>query len=392
MKKLAYLSLAAVAMLTAACNNEMLTEEVANNDLNPTRISFETYSPSTTRGAENSDATEKHGLNEHHDKFMLWGWYTPAGQSQQLLFNNEEVTYKAPSGPWLTKNARFWDMNASYEFLAAAPFNQPWTLTANRERAINDVTLTGETLPLVKTTDADATPNVNANFKDCADEDLMISHKAVVTKVNRDPVALEFDHILSRFNITARVYGLEDVTSCTINSIKIGNLVKKGSFSEATAAADPAGSYARWTLAADKFAANAIEAAANVALTPYKQVVYQGLVIPQPAAFEEVEPNGLTPAGVAAAEPELQISYTIVSKDGYTQTNTYTYNLAKAFGKTDVLPFNEGWMNTLNILINLSDGDTPGPGPIVVTDRITFTAQVYQWAQGEDKTLNAKNQ
>ena len=95
--------------------------------------------------------------------------------------------------------------------------------------------------------------------------------------------------------------------------------------------------------------------------------VYRALVIPQEVAYENLPLSG--PLNTSTAKPYLMVKYTMDYGNNTTESFTSYYNLAAAFGKNatdDKLPFNEGWMNTLDI--------TLGP------ETIEFSGQVNQFA------------
>lgn len=66
-------------------------------------------------------------------------------------------------------------------------------------------------------------------------------------------------------------------------------------------------------------------------------------------------------------------------ENGYTESFEAYFNLAAAFGATDgndEVCFNEGWQNTLNIIIDAS--------------KISFSADVYEWDNNEVENLNTE--
>lgn len=184
-----------------------------------------------------------------------------------------------------------------------------------------------------------------------------------------------------------------------LEKVAVHKLFNKGKFNEETAEPSTTGTYARWTLTAGDNAtvfaqfpntevtgaedgdestttlnlSKSFEAtlpgattATEVKVDDFKYV-YQGLVIPQPAAVEDVELDGSNAGGLEDAY--LEIKYTV---DG--ETFHFFYNLATVFTKASAaaegdasnIAFYEGWQNNLQIIIN----------PAL----IQFVAHVFPWA------------
>lgn len=427
MKKLFFLAAAAAL---AACSNDALVE--APSPEAPARIAFETYAPVSTRatgtGAENSPETTKHDLSDYHESFVVWGIHdTENWTDTNPLFKECKVSYA--NNAWTTAVERFWNRTKKYSFRAAAPFtdNAPkWVLNSSNELKIEDVELSGAMVSpadlsgvLKDKTQNGVTTKVAdgaSSLKDITNDiDYMIAHNVD----NLDAPAadgkqnLEFDHILSRFNVTAMVKKDDNSKSeVKLTSVTFGNYVKNGSFAQdasnhtGTGVTDK-GSLACWQLGTEKFAKNDVSAQCPTGnLSETKEAIYAGLVIPQNMAYENVNLNGTLNNASGSrskiggqtvtndpSEPLINIQYTITTTDQaatdgasrtradavtYTETFNYTYNLAKAFGMDgttgkDKIAFNEGWMYTLNIIIDLT-----ATGP----NRIQFVPEVYEWHEG----------
>ena len=190
-----------------------------------------------------------------------------------------------------------------------------------------------------------------------------------------ETVGLEFVHILSRLNIiVSKKSGMtEEVRSYEVS---VKNIQKEGSFNEATAAANPAGSHARWTTNGNNGEYKATNTTGALVQEGVERHVIQTLVIPQAVTSEEIALNG---SGVTEANhPYLYVKYGVANgKDGEGNTTFEIfekyYNLAQIFGVTtgSTLPFNEGWENTLTLTI--------GPATI------DFKASVAAWASQVQK-------
>jgi hypothetical protein len=151
----------------------------------------------------------------------------------------------------------------------------------------------------------------------------------------------------------------------------VKNIMKEGEFKEARAAANPAGSYDRWTTKGTKGNYQATNADGALVQEGVERHVIQTLVIPQAVTSEDIPLNG---AGVTAANhPYLYVKYGVANGTDNEGKPTFEifekyYNLAQIFGVTagSTLPFNEGWENTLTLTI--------GPATI------DFKANVATWA------------
>ena len=166
--------------------------------------------------------------------------------------------------------------------------------------------------------------------------------------------------------------------------------MSKGSFNENSVNTNLAsGTTGRWTSTSDPitYVGNAITTGDLVGESTNPKYVLQSLVIPQKIAFQAVERSGKVKdnsSGTATERdlspndsPYIKLKYTISVENGYTESFEAYFNLAAAFGATDgnEVCFNEGWQNTLNIIIDASD--------------ISFSADVYLW-DNKEENLNTE--
>lgn len=423
MKK-SYLTLAAVAAIMASCTNEVLIDPVETPEV---AIGFETFNNKATK-AENSTETNQLGLLAHHSTFSVWGYKdvqttyvfgtsTTAGQkvsgtagTPAVLYTYEE--YKALEGnsgvtqvqfdaltdaektktqatadKWSYSPVRFWDKNSnSYEFYAAAPettAEPKWILNANDvDNQSDDYFTLGTTEKPVSLVDATLTStSFVESMKGQTNTDYMIaSPKNVANASYSQTVQLDFNHILSRLNITVKKGPkLADIAATypadaklNIVDIEVRDMISKGTFDEKGATVGntaAAATYGRWTRTTDKVTYNACVAdASDVTETPI--YVLQSLIIPQPAAYQAINRDGSS----TETAPYIYIEYQIGTTTGTVSAETYKayINLAAAFGKsTGEVAFNEGWQNTLNLTIDV--------------DAIEFDPQVYKWDNGDSK-------
>ena len=393
MKK-SYLMIAAAATLFAACSSNEIKNDV--KDFSNPAITFSTYASYQTKAAENSTATTKWDLEDHHTSFDVWAWkYYNSAWVSEAVYNKGTVTYS--SNAWAASPIRFWDKSAEkYYFYAAAPSNDAWTLNNNDTSTdYSDDYLTYANFTLAGT-------NINStdytqSFSSVADVDLMIAEdnevlRAKYNKSTPDVVNELFDHILSRLNVTVALKAggslvtnnaTVKVTNFAITGV---NLKNKGSFNEnADLGTDVLanGTIKRWSSLDINGASYNLSGKdiSNTALTTTALYIAQYLIIPQSITSEVLDrANGLVDTDNDevgdddASHPYFVISYTINN-----EPFTAYYNLANAFGVAadGTLAFNEGWQNTLNIKLD--------------ADIITFDPQVYEWANGNDHDVTIED-
>ncbi len=346
--------MAAAATMFAACSqNEVLNEVQVQDEAQA--IGFSTYAGKVTR-AENSYETEVQGLSNHHESFIVWGY---KNTTTDYVFKAVPVTYQstAQSTAWTYSPTKYWDKAAkTYEFYAAAPNNGVWVLK-QRTDAQNDDYFTYSNLELKDETHSSTA--YQESFKTLTqNKDLMIASPKQVVQyqiLGHEKVKFDFNHILSRLNITVKKDGSLAGEDVVLGSIFVKELINIASFSEETAAV-AGGTTARWTKTDNKYnlTGNGLASVTDAPL-----YVLQSLVIPQTAAYQDVDRDGST----IETAPYLYLEYTIGG-----EPFKATYNLANAFGVTSEVAFNEGWQNTLNITLK--------------ADKIEFEAEVFNWEDG----------
>ncbi len=357
--------------LLAACSTN---DEIQAPQQEMSSIDFATYAPTMTRAAENSSSEAKNELSAHHTTFKVWGNKT-VGATSTYVFNGQEVSYN--DSKWTYDPVRYWDKTASYNFYAVAPATYGdsqtevgWQISSDGKFSLSNFTLTGTSLPLLKHTDSNGA-EAGASFKEVSDVDLMLAHDVTSYKQYGTPVALEFDHILSRFNIGVKAISPNTNHTITVNEVKIYNLKMTGTFTEnaadVTEAILKAGTTKRWSNLSNSSSDLGYTNKTGDPSFTDEHYVYRALVIPQEVEYEDLPLSG--PTNQTNAKPYLMVKYTMDYGNNKTESFTSYYNLAAAFGKNaagEKLPFNEGWMNTLHI--------TLGP------ETIEFSGQVNQFA------------
>lgn len=365
-----YFMLAAATMMFAACAETDLVNEV-NVESTPQAIGFETFANNATRAENSQHSDYSYALNDHHLTFDVWGYKSV---SDNFVFTDEAVTYTAA---WGYTGLVYWDKAASsYEFYAAAPSSSIWKINKNTA-AHNDDYFTIEDMYTVAANNAAVAGDhkYEKSFKTAAaNKDLMIAAPKNVAKGQfGQTVQLEFNHILSRLNVTVSKDATLTAQTVTMKSLNFYNINNQGTFNESVEPTTPAtlatGTHERWTLnnVTTTYAALTEEVLAVAPESPaVPEYMLQSLVMPQLAAVETVKLDGTS---TELKEPYFTIIYTITD-EGNTEEFSASYNLAAAFGitGTNKLAFNEGWQNTLNINIKPA--------------AISFTGNVAVWGAG----------
>ena len=342
---------AAAAMFAACSETEVLN--VAQESA-PKAIGFETYAGKVTRAnAENSGIPCSEALETHHTNFFVWGYKNTA---TDYVFDEVKVSYGTGWSYYQAgiQDLVYWDKAAAkYEFYAAAPATESfWTLNEKTADQADDyfTTIPFTVAPHNATDALDANPTLS--FKDVANAtDLMIANKEPNTTISGS-VELDFMHILSRLNITVKT----DLTNpVVLKSLTVGKLASTGSFNESNVddVTLAAGTDDRWAPVSNEVTYTAL---VDQTISDDAQYVLEALVMPQAAAYEDIEITETT-----FGAPYITIVYTISG-----EKFTASYNLAAAFGlSSGTLAFNEGWQNTLNIKI--------------CANEISFTGLVAKW-------------
>lgn len=363
-----YFMLAAATMMLAACAETELVNEV-NTVAEPQAIGFETFANKVTR-AENSTQGYKWDLEKHQTEFNVW--------SAKQLGDGTWVTVYADATPdervyldggaWKVTTTKYWDKAATrYRFYAAAPVAN-WGYDVNGTAAdFSDdfLTLSGV---VMNGTNLSTSPDNSISYRDSwlsasGDIDYLIATDKVVertfyTGATVDKVNLEFNHILSRLNITVKKSEALNTAGAVVEvtGLTVYGLQNEGNFNEgATITPDvlATGTTKRWSTTGTTEEITGL----NYPMTNDAAYLVQSLVIPQVVGYEPVDRNGTT----LETKPYFEIAYTIGG-----EPYKATYNLAHAFAGEQDVNFCEGWQNTLNITINATS--------------IEFDSEVFQWA------------
>lgn len=248
--------IAVIATIFAACSNDIVLRDTAELQTdNPKAIGFTSYSEKITRG----DVTNANNLEYYHNTFQVYGTKkSTVDNAVQYVFGQSpnptnptvgvECTYQASPdavlGDWKYNHPRFWDKQASYDFVAFAPENAPLKYkynvvdgTGQVGDANNEfVTTTNYTLTGTNLQATASTAEKVKGFTGGADLDIMISAPNAQNGSAHDAqVNLVFSHILSKLNVTftfAKAAALDAVDAVTITGVEITGLKEKGSYSQ----------------------------------------------------------------------------------------------------------------------------------------------------------------
>ena len=371
--------MAAAATMLAACTQTDFVNDIPAQA--PKAIAFENGFVNKSTRSENSSSNYTLKFSDHHNSFKVWGY---KNVSTTPVFDGKQVNVTLGTGAgseiYQYDGLVYWDESATnYEFYAAAPATHDWTFNAPTSI---DNQGEGSFSTAVSLQDVSIHNDQGSHMTALGDaQDLLIA--APTNVIIGETVGLEFIHILSRLNIIiSKKSGMaEEVRSY---EVAVRNIPKAGSFNENAAAANNAGSYARWTTSGELGEYKATNDAGALVQEGVERHVIQTLVVPQGVTNESFAINGSD--ADADSEPYLYVKYGVANATDVNGNATSFeifekyYNLAQIFGVTtagDVLSFNEGWENTLTLTI--------GPATI------DFKAAVATWATKVDKENSLNN-
>lgn len=364
-----YVMMAMAAAMLASCAQTGLVEEIAEEPQKA--ISFSTFVDKATR-AENSDESYEWDIEDHHNSYFVYGYKTVDGVNSDV-FTGQEVT----SATGVYSPTKYWDMAAtSYGFFAYAGDD---VFTKNQNGTIDYMsddyfTIAGFTLPATNL-NSTSFGSVSNSFKTSFEgKDLMIAAECNHTSIGSN-VTLNFIHILSRLNVMVKTDFLSSSENyIQIKAVEVHNLVADGVFNESTEPTTPAtlasGTTVRWTrMTSSTTVDNKYNhTGQKIDATATSQYVIQALVMPQIAGYQQIDIKGTD--AESSAKPYIKITYSVTTGGVQQPDCTYYYNLADAFGDSD-LAFNEGWQNNLTIKISPSN--------------IAFDGKVAKWDDGTTK-------
>jgi surface protein len=187
MKYLIPFIIAAVAMLTACSNDELVSINTEGSNI----IRFNTSVDKSTRA---TDITVDNIGDADSLGFAIFGW-TAAKKSDgsgydsyAQIFNDEKVI--GSDGNYTYKNLQYWEPGNKYTFHAIAPYGNDDAKNASAwKRHWDNFTVSGDNQQIASLT-----------FNNTGEQDLVYSYKTVndAKEIGNNPVDLQFSHLLSR--------------------------------------------------------------------------------------------------------------------------------------------------------------------------------------------------
>ena len=319
MKK-SYLILAAVAGLFASCSSEVLVDDQPTRTDVPKAIGFSSYSDLATRG----DASVNTNLEYYHNTFAVYGTKQSNADATdiQYVFGGAataagvqdgvtcayQTTADATLGDWKYDNPRYWDKQATYDFIAYAPVAaaNPIRYSYNAADAQvgdagNDFVTTSAYTLVGTNLQATATEaeKVKGFTGDTGDLDLMTSASNAQNGTGHDEyVNLVFKHILAKLNVTVKKAQVLNNSEVKIQSITITGLDDTGTYAESAYSATATPKTSGWTSSsvdagyaltyskalADAQVLNNWDTTTDPATAPAPHFFIESLVMPQTVA------------------------------------------------------------------------------------------------------------
>ena len=384
-----FLWVAAAAMLAACSNDVALRDNVQTPTEAPKAIGFNSYSLKATRASTDVNTN----LEYYHNTFAVYGTKQSNNDATDIQYvfgaaPTEDVltpdgvtcTYTTEDnvlGDWKYDNPRYWDKQATYDFIAYAPVsdNNPIRYSyAAAGAQVGDeggefITTAAYTLAGTNLQASATNAEIVKGFTGTADLDLMISAPnaqqdynatAGSYKPHDEKVNLLFRHILSKLNVTFAKAAVLDGSTVTIKSVEISGLQSTGDYLESSYSENADGKTTGWTASTPDDADTPYLLAYNTedgqALNSSDEKPYffiESLVIPQ-----TIEENQDVPVLLTA-------KYTIKT-GSYSEDYTYVLDLYEVAA---IREFFDGYNYTLNFTIS--------------PDVIKFDASVTPWADQE---------
>lgn len=222
-------------------------------------------------------------LSDHSSSMGVWGWQTTPEGATECLFLNQEVTFSAPEAKWTYSPVKYWEAKSTYRFYAYAPHSRTVpAVTVSIDSATHALSLKGVTMQGSNTIDS-GVPAPPANFNHVADVDWMIDRTGQsMAGIYRHEVMFNMQHILSKLCIRVRrsdTFMPDSMMAMTIDSIKIGNFISQGNFTQAMT--DSLEALAAEWIPIDTLPRYTMTSAKNVSVPDSTVYVLESLLIPQ---------------------------------------------------------------------------------------------------------------
>ena len=384
MRKSIYILAAAATMLASCAETEKITNDLKDTT-EPRVIGFSSYSEKATRG----DVSDALNLEFYHNTFAVYGTkknITNASNMQYVfgekaaaagVQNGVTCSYLDPSmpsalGDWRYDDPRYWDKQATYDFIAYAPVattnliryyynaaNAEVGDAGNEFRTTDTYTLEG--------TNIQTTPTTSEKVKGFTveaggDLDLMVAgHVGPLNGATyRNDVNLEFRHILSKLNVKiAKGEGLNNVI-VTVKNVTITGLDDSGDYTSSTYSAGTATGWTSssvdgtYTLTYNDATGTVLNSGNYSATTP--------AVFTPGAPYYFIE-SLIIPQSIADNQVEVSVTYTI-KNDAQAVEQEFTAPIDLQ-DLDDLRVLKEGFNYTLTCTIQ--------------TEMITFDASTTAW-------------
>lgn len=353
MKKKFLLLAAAATMMVSCVETEKIGNDLYDNGV-PRVIGFNTVSEKATRAnVEN--------LEVYHTTFAVWSTKksnNDVNAAPEIVFNGDSIrdiiTYVAgASDPnnWTYNPYRYWDKQATYNFVAVAPnaniihFDSPDNVADNAGTFVTvnpaGYTLVGTNLQTA--TPSDAEIKIGFTGADGKDTDIMTSGKITRNGSSAvEDVNLSFKHVLAKLNISIAKDAIFDNVKVLIRNVKVTGLDDTGTYFEATSNNNSAWSSSLKDTANYKLS---WEKADGYELP--KTVTENNKQVPQYKYFIE---SLIMPQSIEQETEKLTIDYTIVSGNNRENYN-YVLSLNDSIGNKVFENFMESNNYTLKLTI-----------------------------------------
>lgn len=378
-----YLFLAAAATILASCAESEKLNNGFNAQENPAVIGFSTYSENATKAIDNEN-----DLEFYHGTFAVYATKkstTDTSAPTEVVFRGEDdpvdanlkadiITYdetKMAPNNWTYAPYRYWDKQATYNFVAVAPntsiikYNMPTNVADGEGTYVTTAAYKLEGQNLQSST-APAESEIKKGFVGGTgkDTDLMTAGKQTKSGSAPSEVNFIFKHILAKLNISIAKDPTLDNTKVLIKSVEVTGLADQGTYVE-TSSTTASG----WSASASANAANYKLSWANANGIELLKGTGSGENYEPGKALYFIE-SLIMPQTIETNIEELKINYTIVSG---TNAENYVY----------VLKLDDG---TIKVFENFMEGNNYTIKLTVKPNIITFDASTAVWA---DKTATA---
>lgn len=383
MKK-SYLMLAATATILASCAETDKINTDLKDTTEPKVIGFSSYSEKATKG----DATVASNLEFYHNTFAVYGTKqskndatdiqylfggaaTAAGVQNGVTCSYQDPTKPSVLGDWRYDDPRFWDKQATFDFIAYAPVAAANPIRYYYNAADAEVGDAGNEFKTTATytlagTNIQSTPTNAEKIKGFTveaggDLDLMVSgySGSIDGALHNEYVNLIFRHILSKFNVkVVKGEGLNNAI-VKVKEVTISGLDDSGDYTSSTYVPATTSGWASSSVN------NTYKLTYNDATgTTLNSGTYAG----NPAVFTPGAPyyfieSLIMPQAIADDQVNVTVKYSIESTtSGLVQNFTNTFDL-----------------NDLENLRNLNEGYNYTLTCTVQTEMIKFDASASVW-------------